>query len=277
MLNDTSSESNQNKTKIDDSLTNDTSNASITDDDLIDMPLTEHLIELRSRLIKIFVVVIVVFIALAGFSRELYDLISNPLVSHLPANATMIATDVTSPFMTPLRLSLFVAIFISMPYILYQIWAFVAPGLYKHEKKIALPVLLSSILLFYVGVAFAYFVVLQGALKFFIMFTPDNVIPMTDMESYLGFVMKLFLVFGATFEIPVLVFMLVLIGAISVQSLTEKRRYVIVACFAAAGVLSPPDVPTMFLLALPMILLFELGLLMAKLVVKPDKVIESLD
>lgn len=237
-------------------------------DDLADMPITEHLIELRSHLIKIFICIGVVFLALAGFSRELYDFVANPLVELLPANSTMIATDITSNFMTPLRLSLFAAAFISMPYILYQIWSFVAPGLYKHEKRIAISILLSSIILFYVGVAFSYFVVLKGALRFFIAFSPDNVLPMTDIESYLSFVTKLCMIFGITFEIPVLVLILVLTGIISIASLQDKRRYVIVACFAAAGVMSPPDVPTMFMLAIPMILLFELGLIMARLLVK---------
>ena len=243
-------------------------NTSEQTDALGDMPITEHLIELRSHLIKIFICVGVVFLALAGFSRDLYDFVANPMVELLPANSTMIATDITSNFMAPLRLSLFAAAFISMPYILYQIWSFVAPGLYKHEKRIAIPILLSSIVLFYVGVAFSYFVVLKGALKFFIAFSPDNVLPMTDIESYLSFVTKLCMIFGITFEIPVLVLILVLTGIISIASLQDKRRYVIVACFAAAGVMSPPDVPTMFMLAIPMILLFELGLLMARLLVK---------
>lgn len=239
------------------------------DDSLLAMPWTEHLVELRSRLIKIFAAVVILVVGLFGFSRDLYHIIALPLIEILPHNASMIATDVTTPFMTPLRLSVFVAIFLAMPYILYQIWAFVAPALYKNEKKVAISLLLSSIFLFYAGVAFAYFVVLAGALKFFILFTPSDVLPMTDIASYLGFVMKLLLIFGATFEIPVLVFLLVFMGIISAQSLAEKRRYVIVICFALAGILSPPDVASMFLLALPMVALFELGLLMARFLIAP--------
>lgn len=238
------------------------------DNTLHNMPITGHLIELRSRLIKIVGAVLAVFLLLVSFSRHLYDFFSDPLVSQLPASSTMIATDVTTPFMAPLRLTLFVAAFIAMPYILYQIWAFIAPGLYKKEKKIAIPVLLSSILLFYAGVAFAYFVVLAGVLKFFIFFSPDNVLPMTDIASYLNFAMKLFLVFGVTFEIPVVTLLLVLAGVVSIASLEDKRRYIIVGCFAVAAVVTPPDGVSMLLLAIPMWLLFELGLLLAKILIK---------
>ncbi len=237
-------------------------------DTLGDMPITQHLIELRAHLIKICIAVLIIFLALVGFSRELYDFLSNPLVAQLPANSTMIATDITSNFMAPIRLTIFVAAFVAMPYILYQIWAFVAPGLYKKEKKIAVPVLLSSILLFYAGVAFAYFIVLKGVLKFFIMFAPQNVLPMTDIDSYLSFALKLFMVFGLTFEIPVVTFLLILIGIVSIESLENKRRYIIVGCFGVAAVVTPPDGISMLMLAFPMWLLFELGLLLAKLLIK---------
>lgn len=235
---------------------------------LADMPITEHLIELRSHLIKIFVAVLVIFLALVGFSRELYDFLSDPLVAQLPANSTMIATDITSNFMAPIRLTIFVAAFFAMPYILYQIWSFVAPGLYKKEKKIAVPVLLSSIFLFYAGVAFAYFVVLKGVLRFFIVFAPQNVLPMTDIDSYLSFSLKLFMVFGLTFEIPVVTFLLILVGIVSIKSLEDKRRYIIVGCFAIAAVVTPPDGISMLMLAIPMWLLFELGLVLAKVLIK---------
>ena len=237
-------------------------------DTLGDMQITQHLIELRAHLIKICIAVLIIFLALVGFSRELYDFLSNPLVAQLPANSTMIATDITSNFMAPVRLTIFVAAFVAMPYILYQIWAFVAPGLYKKEKKIAVPVLLSSILLFYAGVAFAYFIVLKGVLKFFIMFAPQNVLPMTDIDSYLSFALKLFMVFGLTFEIPVVTFLLILIGIVSIDSLENKRRYIIVGCFGVAAVVTPPDGISMLMLAFPMWLLFELGLLLAKLLIK---------
>nr|WP_217271583.1 twin-arginine translocase subunit TatC [Psychrobacter okhotskensis] len=232
------------------------------------MPITEHLIELRSHLIKICVAVLVIFLALVGFSRELYNFLSDPLVAQLPANSTMIATDITSNFMAPIRLTVFVAAFCAMPYILYQIWSFVAPGLYKKEKKIAIPVLASSIFLFYAGVAFSYFIVLKGVLKFFIMFAPQNVLPMTDIDSYLSFALKLFMVFGLTFEIPVVTLLLILVGIVSIQSLEEKRRYIIVGCFAVSAVVTPPDGVSMLLLAIPMWLLFELGLLLAKILIK---------
>lgn len=242
-----------------------------SDDALKDMPLTEHLVELRSHLIKIMVVVAVIFLGLVGFSRELYDIISEPLVEILPTASTMIAIDPVANFMAPIRLTLLTSAFFAMPFILYQIWAFVAPGLYRHEKRIAIPILLSSILLFYTGVAFAYFVVLKRALSFLITFSPSSVVPMTDIESYLSFVTKLLMLFGITFEIPVVVLILVVTGVVSVTTLADKRRYVIVACFAAAGVMSPPDVPSMFLLAVPMILLFEIGLFLARVLVKEKK------
>lgn len=238
---------------------------------LIDMPITEHLIELRTHLIKICVAILVIFLALVGFSRELYNFLSDPLVAQLPANSTMIATDITSNFMAPIRLTVFVAAFVAMPYILYQIWSFVAPGLYKKEKKIAIPILSSSIFLFYTGVAFSYFIVLKGVLKFFIMFAPQNVLPMTDIDSYLSFALKLFMVFGLTFEIPVVTLLLILVGIVSIQGLEDKRRYIIVGCFAVAAVVTPPDGVSMLMLAIPMWLLFELGLLLAKILIKEDK------
>lgn len=257
---------------IDASITNDkASQSDSVMDTLADMPITEHLIDLRAHLIRISVAVLIIFLALVGFSRELYDFLSDPLVAQLPANSTMIATDITSNFMAPIRLTIFVAAFFAMPYILYQIWSFVAPGLYKKEKRIAIPVLLSSIFLFYAGVAFAYFVVLKGVLKFFIMFAPQNVLPMTDIDSYLSFAMKLFMVFGLTFEIPVVTFLLILVGLVSIKSLEDKRRYIIVGCFAIAAVVTPPDGVSMLMLAIPMWLLFELGLLLAKVLIKEKK------
>lgn len=242
---------------------------------LADMPITEHLIELRAHLIKICVAVLIIFLALVGFSRELYNFLSDPLVAQLPANSTMIATDITSNFMAPIRLTIFVAAFVAMPFILYQIWSFIAPGLYKKEKKVAIPVLLSSIALFYAGVAFAYFIVLKGVLKFFILFAPENVIPMTDIDSYLSFALKLFMVFGLTFEIPVVTLLLILVGLVTIDSLEDKRRYIIVGCFGVAAVVTPPDGVSMLMLAIPMWLLFELGLLLAKILIK-EKPITSI-
>lgn len=235
-----------------------------------DMPLMSHFVELRSRIIKMGGCILLVFLGLVGFSRQLYDFVSNPLVALLPADANMIATDVTTGFLAPIQLAFFIALFVSVPYLLAQIWAFVAPALYRHEKRIALPLLLSSIVLFYLGVAFAYFVVLVPALSFFVSFLPDNVLPMTDIQSYLGFVMKLFLVFGVMFEIPIATLLLVIMRVVSVQSLVDKRRYIIVGCFAVSAVVTPPDGASMIMLAVPMCLLFEFGLLMAKLLVRSN-------
>lgn len=233
-----------------------------------DMPITEHLIELRSRLIKIIIAIGIALLPMAFYFSDIYFLFSQPLVESLPNSSNIIATDLVRGFMAQVRLCLMLAIFIVIPYILYQLWAFIAPGLYRHEKRVALPILVSSILLFYLGVAFAYFIILQRALVFLITILPKNVISMPDMEIYLNFATKILIVFGVTFEIPVLVFILVATGIVTVASLVDKRRYVIVGCFAAAGVLSPPDVPTMFMLAIPMMLLFELGLLAARLFIK---------
>lgn len=228
--------------------------------DLKEMPFTAHLLELRTHLVRVFSVVLAFFLSLAYFARDLYEMLSAPLREQLPANATMIATDITSTFMAPIRLALFVSVFLAMPYILHQIWQFIAPGLYKKEKRLAVPLLLSSIVLFYAGVAFAYFIALPSVLKFFILFSPDTVTPMTDINSYLGFALKMFMVFGLTFEIPVATLLLILAGIVSVESLTDKRRYIIVGCFAVSAVVTPPDGLSMLLLAVPMWLLFELGL-----------------
>lgn len=233
-----------------------------------DMPIMAHFAELRTRLIRVLTCILLVFLGLAPFSRRLYDFISNPLVALLPSEASLIATDVASGFVAPLRLTLFVALFVSVPYILSQIWGFVAPALYRHEKRVAVPLLLSSIVLFYVGVAFAYFIVLIPALTFFVTFIPDNVLPMTDINSYLGFVVKLFLVFGVMFEIPVATLLLVLMRVVSVASLADKRRYIIVGCFAIAAVVTPPDGASMIMLAVPMCLLFEVGLALARVLVR---------
>ncbi|WP_066801772.1 twin-arginine translocase subunit TatC [Moraxella oblonga] len=234
-----------------------------------DMPLMAHFAELRTRFIRILMGILVVFLPLMYFSRPLYDIISNPLVSLLPNNASLIATQVTSGFLAPIKLAFFVAIFICVPLIIGQLWGFISPALYKHEKKTVIPLLLSAIILFYVGVAFAYFVVLIPALKFLVLFAPDNVLPMTDIDSYLDFVVKLFLVFGLMFEIPVATLLLVLMKIVSPQWLADKRRYIIVGCFFVSAIITPPDGASMLMLAIPMCILFEFGLLMAKTLVKP--------
>lgn len=233
------------------------------------MPLMAHFAELRTRLIRMIVCVLGVFLALVAFSRELYDFVSSPLVALLPKEASLIATDVASGFLAPIRLAFFVAFFISIPVIIGQIWGFVRPALYKHEKRIAVPLLLSAVVLFYVGMAFAYFVVLVPALKFFVMFAPDNVLPMTDIDSYLSFVLKLFLVFGVMFEIPVATLLLVIMGVVSPNWLADKRKFIIVGCFFVSALVTPPDGASMIMLAVPMCLLFEIGLFMAKILTTP--------
>lgn len=236
-----------------------------------DMSLMAHFAELRTRFIYIIMAVVAVFLPLMYVSRSLYDLISRPLVALLPHNASIIATQVASGFLAPIKLAFFVALFICVPFIIAQIWGFVAPALYKHEKRAVVPLLLSAIVLFYVGVAFAYFVVLVPALKFLVLFAPDNVLPMTDIESYLDFVIKLFLVFGLMFEIPVATMLLVLMRIVTPKQLATKRRYVIVGCFFVSAIITPPDGASMLMLAIPMCILFELGLMAASMLIKPDK------
>lgn len=231
---------------------------------LLNMPITGHLIELRSRLARLLGVVMVLFFMLLPFANRLYEGLSQPLRAQLPVNASMIATDVTATFMAPFKLNFFIALMIAMPYILYQIWSFVTPGLYHQEKRIAIPLLLSSIVLFYVGIAFAYFITLPAVLTFFIHAAPDTVAPMTDINSYLSFCLKLFFVFGITFEIPVAVLLLILANVVSVETLVSKRRYIIVGCFFVSMFITPPDALSMIFLAVPMWLLFELGLFFAR-------------
>ncbi|MGJ8521395.1 Sec-independent protein translocase protein TatC [Carnimonas sp. R-84981] len=229
-------------------------------------PLIEHLVELRSRLIKALIAILVVFLCLYPFSNRLYVFVAEPLMSMLPAHSQMIATEVTSPFLAPLKLTLILALFVAIPYVLYQAWAFVAPGLYSSEKRLALPVLASSVVLFYAGAAFAYFVVFPLIFKFFTHTAPAGVQVMTDISAYLSFVLKLFIAFGVAFEIPIATFLLILTGTVSVQTLASKRGYVIVGCFVVGMLLTPPDVMSQTLLAVPMWALFEVGLLAGRLV-----------
>lgn len=233
-----------------------------------EMPLIGHLMELRTRLIRVMSALGLLFFALVSFRNDLYSGLSAPLRHLLPAGSSMIATDVTSSFMAPFKLTFYAAFFFGIPYILAQIWGFIAPALYKHEKKIAVPLLVTSILLFYTGVAFAYFVTLGPVLKFFVSVAPEHVSFMTDINSYLDFCLKFFLVFGFTFEIPVVVLLLVMAGLISTASLADKRRYIIVLCFAIAMFITPPDALSMAVLATMMWLLFEIGLLFGRILEK---------
>jgi sec-independent protein translocase protein TatC len=223
-----------------------------------------HLLELRNRLLYALIAIGLVFLALAPFSNEVYALLARPLLSVLPKGASMIATEVASPFLTPIRLTLAVAFVVAIPYVLYQVWAFVAPGLYGHEKRIALPLLLSSIVLFYAGMAFAYFAVFPVAFGFFAHSAPEGVVMMTDIKSYLDFVFSMFFAFGVAFEIPVAVVILSHLGIVDPEVLARSRSYVVLGAFIVAAVLTPPDVFSQVLLAIPMIGLFEIGLFFAR-------------
>ena len=227
--------------------------------------LISHLLELRDRLLRAFLAVIVAFVPIAFFSNEVFTLVAQPLIDKLPAGSSLIATSVISPFMTPFKLAFFVALFAAMPYVLYQVWAFVAPGLYRHEKRFALPLLLSSIILFYAGVAFAYFAVFPVMFDFFASTTPVGVRMMTDITSYMDFVLTMFLCFGLAFEVPVVVVLLVLTGLVKVDKLAEIRGYVLIGIFVIAAILTPPDAISQTIMAVPMYLLYEGGLLMARL------------
>lgn len=225
-----------------------------------------HLVELRNRLIKALLAVGIVFICLFPWAKELYAQLAQPLLNTLPHGGQMIATDVIGVFMVPMKVALMVAFLIALPYVLYQIWAFVAPGLYSHEKRFALPILIASVLLFFSGMAFAYFFVFPTVFGFMARVAPEGVAWMTDIEKYLSFVMSTFLAFGATFEVPVVVIILVRMGLVELKTLKECRSYVIVGAFVVAAVLTPPDVVSQLMLAIPLCLLFELGLLLAGLV-----------
>ncbi len=226
-----------------------------------EMPLLEHLAELRSRLLRMVLAVLVIFFPLFYFANDLYTFVSKPLRAALPEGSTMIATEVASPFLTPFKLALVTAFFLAIPYILHQIWSFVAPGLYRHEKRLAIPLLASSIILFYSGMVFAYFIVFPVVFAFLIGVAPGDVAIMTDINAYLTFVLKMFFAFGFAFEIPVATLLLVAAGATSVENLRAKRMYVLVGCFIFAMLLTPPDVISQVLLAIPMWLLYEIGIL----------------
>jgi sec-independent protein translocase protein TatC len=235
-----------------------------------EMPLVEHLIELRSRLLKSIVAMGSILLALLPFTNELYTLLAAPLLRHLPAGTSMIATEVASPFLTPFKLALVASIFLAMPALLYQLWAFVAPGLYQHERKLVFPLLITSTALFYLGAAFAYFVVFPLVFSFFVLTAPEGVAVMTDITKYLDFVLTLFFAFGLAFEVPIATILLVWVGATSPEDLIKKRPYIIVGAFVIGMLLTPPDVISQTLLAVPMWLLFELGLFFSRRYVPRD-------
>lgn len=229
------------------------------------LTLIEHLLELRTRIVRSLIFVAVVFLALFAIANPLYVILSEPLVSIMPEGTNMIATDVASPFLAPLKLALVLAVFLAMPFLLYQLWAFVAPGLYKNEKAVAMPIFISSVVLFYTGIAFAYFVVFPLVFGFFTRVAPETVTVMTDINSYLNFVIKLFFAFGLAFEIPVATFLLIRAGIVSAEALGSKRPYVIIFCFMIGMFMTPPDIFSQTLLAIPMYALFEMGLLFSRL------------
>lgn len=233
-----------------------------------EQPLVAHLVELRQRVMRMLLVVLVVFLALFYFANDIYTYLSAPLTALLPEGTSMIATDVTSPFFAPFKLTLVLAVFIGIPFILHQLWGFIAPGLYENEKHLAIPLLISSILLFYAGIAFAYFVVFPLVFGFFTSVGPENVAVMTDINSYLNFVLKLFFAFGIVFEIPIATLLLIWSGITTADSLTSKRAYVIVGCFVVGMLLTPPDIISQSLLALPMWLLFEFGVILGRIFVR---------
>jgi sec-independent protein translocase protein TatC len=230
-----------------------------------------HLIELRDRLLKMVVVVVVIFIGLFPWANDLYTLLAQPLISKLPQGSQMIATAVASTFFIPVKVTLMAAFLVGLPFVLYQMWAFVAPGLYRHEKRLALPLLIASVLLFFVGMAFAYFLVFPVVFGFLAGATPEGVNFAPDISAYLDFVMTLFLAFGVTFEVPVVVILLVLANIVSTQQLREARPYVIVGAFVIGAIFTPPDVISQIMLAVPLWLLYELGIILAGLLhrVKP--------
>ena len=232
------------------------------------MPLVAHLRELRDRFRNAIIAVFIAFLALFPFANELYTYVSEPLRSLLPEGSSMIATEVTSPFLTPFKLSLVLAVFVAMPVILAQLWGFIAPGLYKSENRIAIPLLTSSVVLFYAGVAFAYYVVFPLLFGFFTTVGPGDISVMTDINRYLDFVLKLFFAFGLAFEVPVAAVILILTGVVTADQLANNRSYVIVGCFVMGMLLTPPDVISQTLLALPMWLLFEVGLVMGRVLSK---------
>lgn len=230
------------------------------------LPLVAHLTELRDRLLRALLSVLLVFICLFPFANNIYAFVSEPLRAILPDGATMIATEVASPFLTPFKLTLVAAIFLAIPIILYQMWSFIAPGMYRHEKKFAVPLLLSSVALFYAGAAFAYFVVFPLVFAFFTSVGPEGIAIMTDINRYLDFVLKLFFAFGIAFEIPIVAVLMIWSGMTTPEALAKKRPYIIVGCFVFGMLLTPPDVISQSLLAIPMWLLFESGVFFGRFI-----------
>lgn len=230
---------------------------------MTEQPLLAHLIELRNRLVRAAAGIVIVFIALFHWAGDIYHLLAKPMMDVLPAGAQMIATDVTAPFFVPVKVTMLVAFLISLPNTLYQVWAFIAPGLYQHEKKLIVPLVVSSVLLFFIGMAFAYYLVFPVVFGFMSAVTPTGVAMMTDIDKYLSFVLGMFVAFGVTFEVPVVVIVLTRMGIVSVEQLRQGRPYVIVGAFVIAAIVTPPDVLSQIMLAVPLWLLYECGILLS--------------
>lgn len=228
-----------------------------------------HLVELRDRLIRALLLVIVVFVCLMPWAGDIYDILAKPMMDTLPEGTQMIATGVVTPFFVPVKVTMMVAFVLSLPWVLYQAWAFIAPGLYAHEKRLALPLVAGSTLLFIVGMAFCYFFVFGMVFSFIAEFAPKSIVPAPDIEQYLSFVMSMFLAFGITFEVPVAVILLAKAGIVDVAKLREMRPYVIVGAFVIAAIVTPPDVISQLMLAIPMCLLYELGIVLANWMTRP--------
>ena len=242
----------------------------IPGDDTQELSFLGHLVELRNRILRACVAILVVLLALMPFARKLYAMFAEPLMRHLPEGSQMIAIDVASPFLAPFKLTLILAILVAMPVVIYQIWAFIAPGLYKRELKLAKPLLFSATLLFYLGCAFAFYVVFPIMFGFFTRVAPEGVLVMTDISRYLDFILTLFIAFGIAFEVPIATIILVAMGVTSPEALARKRGLVIVGAFAIGMLITPPDIISQTLLALPMWLLFEIGILLSRFIVNHD-------
>jgi len=233
--------------------------------------LFDHLLELRNRLLRSLLGVLIVFCSLVYFAQDIYQYLALPLLAAMPTGSQMIATDVASPFFAPFKLTIVLSVFIAVPYILYQIWSFVAPGLYKNEKRLVAPLMLGSTVLFYGGIAFAYFAVFPVVFAFFTSVAPEGVVIATDINSYLDFVLKLFFAFGIAFEIPIAIILMCWTGVTTPGSLREKRPYVVVGAFVVGMLLTPPDIISQTMLAIPMLLLFEVGIIIASLYYKEEE------
>lgn len=239
-----------------------------SEEDQREQTLMDHLIELRDRLLHMVLAILIMFVALFAFSEDIFTIAAQPLLNLMPEGTSMIATGVTSPFLVPFKLVLLLSVLLTIPYLLHQIWAFIAPGLYRHEKRLATPILISSVILFYCGIAFAYFVIFPILFGFFIGIAPEGVAVMTDIGQYLDFIIAIFLAFGIAFEVPVATFLLIAAGVTSVDKLAGKRPFIIIGAFVIGMFLTPPDVISQSLLAVPIWLLFELGLIASRLFLK---------